>query len=947
CGGVYTEPQGIVQSPLYPNAYPKDRECIYVVQAPPGKAIDFQFNSFDIEGSVGCIFDYIEFRDGHDENSPLIERYCGPPERIPLPVISTHNYLYAKFVTDGSVQNHGFMANYSFIDVGCGGIFTERIGVIHSPLHPDVYPNRARCTYIVAGAVGTIVRLTFTSFHLEEHVRCNFDYLEVYDNTTLPNTGGLVGRYCGRVNPPVLTSTENVMTLIFRSDHSIGGQGFSAAYIILNDTAECGGTYYTQLGVIATPNYPDGYPHNLDCTWIISAPSGRQINLNVSDFTLEMHQECQYDYLEIRNGGYANSPLIGKYCGNQLEGQVIPSHGNKLWMRLVTDRSFSARGFRVFWDSSSTGCGGETGGAEGSIISPNYPSPYDHRARCEWIIRVNSGSRVRLTFVDFDVDSHPACRRDFVSIREGGTRRGRRVGTYCGNNAPDPIVTDGNEVHVVFRSDGFNNGRGFNLRYRIVCDNVIETGHLRHGVIESPNFPNPYPHNRNCTWTLRAPRGSVLLLTFSHFSIEDHHSGNCSYDFLQVLESGTSGGTSGGNSSLGKFCGTSLIPQPIQSTKDTVYVVFQSDYSVAYNGFRLEWMVLGCGGLFRKPQGNFRSPNYPNPYPHEVDCDWRIVVDPGSAVRLTIHDFDIEGHCGFDNLTIYGGPEPTSPVLTTLCEKEERGKVVTSQGNQMLVSLRSDVSVSGRGFNASWITQHSNCGGLFTTPTGNILSPNYPQNYDHSDDCGYLIRVDANHAVELQFVDFDVEPHNNCSYDYVALFDGPDENSPELMRHCGASLPSPAVFRSTGNEMFLRLKADGFAAARGFMANYSRVCGARIVTEDGGVITSPHYPHLLPWKSFNCSWIVQAARPDERIAITVGDLDLHSTGDHNCSEAYLSILEGEGPDATEIGRFCGSAVPPAVFSRGAVVVVRMVVVLQSRNPLRGAGFSLGYSIATG
>ena len=56
-----------------------------------------------------------------------------------------------------------------------------------------------------------------------------------------------------------------------------------------------------------------------------------------------------------RNGGYPNSPLIGKYCGTQLSGQVIPSHSNRLWVHLVTDRSFSARGFRIYWDSSSTG----------------------------------------------------------------------------------------------------------------------------------------------------------------------------------------------------------------------------------------------------------------------------------------------------------------------------------------------------------------------------------------------------------------------------------------------------------------------------------------------------------------------------------------------------------------------------------------------------------------
>ena len=45
-----------------------------------------------------------------------------------------------------------------------------------------------------------------------------------------------------------------------------------------------------------------------------------------------------------------------------------------------------------------------------------------------------------------------------------------------------------------FRADGSNSGRGFQLQYSTVCDTEV-TG--LSGVIESPNFPRPYPHNRS------------------------------------------------------------------------------------------------------------------------------------------------------------------------------------------------------------------------------------------------------------------------------------------------------------------------------------------------------------------------------------------------------------------------------------------------------------------
>jgi cubilin len=64
--------------------------------------------------------------------------------------------------------------------------------------------------------------------------------------------------------------------------------------------AVCGGTYFTSKGVLQSPNYPNYYPHNKDCKWIISVRSGQQIQLNVTDFSLEGGSRCLYDYLEIR-----------------------------------------------------------------------------------------------------------------------------------------------------------------------------------------------------------------------------------------------------------------------------------------------------------------------------------------------------------------------------------------------------------------------------------------------------------------------------------------------------------------------------------------------------------------------------------------------------------------------------------------------------------------------
>jgi len=52
----------------------------------------------------------VEVRDGHDEKSPLLGKFCG--YKMPEDVKSTGNKLYVKFISDGSVQKAGFAATF-------------------------------------------------------------------------------------------------------------------------------------------------------------------------------------------------------------------------------------------------------------------------------------------------------------------------------------------------------------------------------------------------------------------------------------------------------------------------------------------------------------------------------------------------------------------------------------------------------------------------------------------------------------------------------------------------------------------------------------------------------------------------------------------------------------------------------------------------------------------
>lgn len=161
-----------------------------------------------------------------------------------------------------------------------------------------------------------------------------------------------------------------------------------------------------------------------------------------------------------------------------------------------------------------------------------------------------------------------------------------------------------------------------------------------YGVIESPNFPNKYDHATNCSWIIEAPIGNTINLTFSHFDLEGQTNAadtRCIYDYVQIME----GDDDTPNNELGRLCGSIDLPKKINSTQHQVFITFVTDSFIAFNGFRLEWTVHGCGGHLNKPYDSFTSPGYPSGYPMNVDCEWLIEVDYTHSVEITFYEVDI------------------------------------------------------------------------------------------------------------------------------------------------------------------------------------------------------------------------------------------------------------------------------------------------------------------
>ncbi len=63
-------------------------------------------------------------------------------------------------------------------------------------------------------------------------------------------------------------------------------------------------------------------------------------------------------------------------------------------------------------------CGGELTAPTATFTSPNYPGMYPHSRRCEWLITVQLGRRVTLTFNGMNLEAQgTSCHYDYVQVQ--------------------------------------------------------------------------------------------------------------------------------------------------------------------------------------------------------------------------------------------------------------------------------------------------------------------------------------------------------------------------------------------------------------------------------------------------------------------------------------------------------------------------------------------------
>ncbi|XP_038223026.1 tolloid-like protein 1 [Zerene cesonia] len=668
---------------------------------------------------------------------------------------------------------------------------------------------------------------------------------------------------------------------------------------LLYKCAKCGKTILGNSGWFNSPGWGTETPPATaeTCEWRIVATHGERVVLNITEIDIHKSDECRSEWVEVLDGYMPNAPVLGRICGSG-KGPMMRSTGSRLTVVYHPGlRPKPHRGFRAYYEAV---CGGNIEvDSSGHLESPNYPDDYQPNKLCVWKLTVPQDYQVALRFHSFEVENHDLCNYDKVKVRDGDSMDSPLIGMFCGHKIPPDIRSTSNKLLVIFESDSSVQKAGFSATFMKEFD---ECASIDHGC--------------------------------SHSCVNTLGGYECACDIGYELHSD------------GKKCENA------------------------------------CGGVLYAPNGTITSPSFPDLYPPSKNCLWEIVAPPQHRITLNFTHFDLEGsnnmyhqECEYDSVTVHS--RLGADVLRrhgAFC-----GTVlpppVTSDGSVLRVQFTSDTSVHHSGFAAAYYIDvdecsannggcqhecHNTLGGYecachsgftlhpnkhdckeggckhdITHPHGTIFSPNYPDSYPSRKDCVWQFSTTPGHRIKLIFNVFELEPHQECTYDHVTIYDGASADEKTLGRFCGSKLPHPVV--ASQNQMYVVFKSDASVQRKGFLATYSTACGGYLTATESvkHLYSHARYGHDSYESRANCDWsIVAPVGHFVRLTFLTFELEPET----NCGYDFVQVFGGLEGSGGCYGTYCGTKMPPEIVSTSEALLVKF----RTDDTIVFKGFSASY-----
>ncbi|GBP07555.1 Cubilin [Eumeta japonica] len=925
-------------------------ECLWKIETTPGTAIQLSIYNAFMKDTSNCTSDAIEVYDGPDTTAHLLTKMC---HQSLSAVTSSSSVMFVRLVKQSNLRDVSFSADYHTVTSKCGGRFSGRSGTFTSLHYPKNYDNNLDCLWTLEVPMNHIVELSFVDFDLynlpafRDDSSCG-DYIRIYDSYYITEQNYSY-QICPNSNITHVLSKSNYLSVQFVSDNYGAAKGFK-----VNFNMTCGGTIIVQSdGLLSNDDMPTHF--NGNCSWTITAKQlDQKISLTLTHLSLPRNnnivtnRRCPSSFLRVRDGDDESAPLIDEYCGHKVPPMIV-SRGNAITVELGSYSGPIVGKFSAHYSALSTACGGSLTSEEGSLASPNYPDSYPATSSCEWILSTSPGNKVYIAFEYFSIEYSVNCNEDYLEMRED-SNAGRLIGVFCGDDKP-LNTTVAAQLFIKFHSDGEGTGRGFIAHYGFIHGNDINGIEL--GEIASPLYPKSYAGLADYWWRINTDTNTQISLSVD--LIEIAVSGTVCYNYLSIYD-----GYDDTASLLKEFCG--LLKRDtvsLKSSNNVVYIKLKLDETNLGSKFHITWnkvlendevirdKSINCGynRTIHLSPGNgteIKSPNFPNDYDNDLNCEWIFKTDPGNHVTLKFQIFNLEetSSCFADHVDIYSsktGGADWEVVRENICLSNIVNTYINST-TFMKIRFKTDSSIKRNGFSAM---VRSDCGGITTDVSGIVRSSwlIWSTAIHSTVHCEWTVKARPGRTLDVRILDFNITNGNGDCQNHLTLRNGESIESPLLGqgKFCGYVHEDRAsTLKSSSNALYIvyHIVRSQYQA---FILHYEeqRVeCGVTSKLDSNSpweVINSPNYPSI-PTPFSECEWKFSAPSGEILRIDFIDRFDLARKSD--CDDEFVEIRDGASKISPLKGLYCTEK-PGSIKTSGNYVYIKYVTQLaEPRNGFR-------------
>lgn len=341
----------------------------------------------------------------------------------------------------------------------------------------------------------------------------------------------------------------------------------------------------------------------------------------------------------------------------------------------------------------------------------------------------------------------------------------------------------------------------------------INTLTTSYGSFEDGSGPMDYLPNSSCRWLVQPsdPAITNMFAEFTRFKTENEA------DFLKIYD-----GNSENAPLIGIFSGTD-IPQPVYSSGNALFLVFETGQSVENEGWHLNftgYTLPFCDEIhqFTTASGTLEDGSRYLDYAPGTDCNW--LIDPQIPADDSIRNFDIDflmmKLAAGDTLRIFDGNSPESPLLGEFTGWEIP-ETISSASDQVYLNFVSDEAGQADGWLINLIPQspvycHDTI--ILCSENGIVTDGSGSKKYIENSDCCWLIKMHHPDSIHFNFNELDLE----LNYDYLK-FTFMENGLKQTIKFTGNQVPAP--FTLHADSVFVHFHSDYRDNLQGFGFQYT------------------------------------------------------------------------------------------------------------------------------